>query len=79
MKKKNISIIPLKKEDKKAAKLMEVIANSQWEEYGKIIEAIVSVRNYIYMAHGIDIDDYHWNRIMEEVVKMRLKITKLHD
>jgi hypothetical protein len=66
----------LQKEDKKLAKIMEYISNSQFKEYEGIIEAIISCRNYIKVAYGIDAEDCFWNRIMEEVVKKDLNLTK---
>jgi|GEM_PF-5100593 len=75
--KKHIKITPIdfhNVQDRKIAKLMEIVANSHWDEYGQIIIAITSVRNFILNSYGIDIEDQHWNRIMEEVVRMRMKL-----
>lgn len=75
MKKRNITITPFRKEDKKYAKLMEIIANSQWEEYGKIVEAIARVKFQVSL-YGVDIGDEPWESIMREVVAMRMSIDK---
>lgn len=69
----DIKIIPVDKMDKKVAKTLEKILNSQYEEYKEVIDSITGARLFIEQVYGIQTGDGIWERIMSAVVKKDIR------
>ena len=64
------------KQDKKTAKLMEDFLNHEHKRFEGILDAMISARAYLKVAYGIETTNKIWERIMEEVIKHDIALTK---
>lgn len=65
--------------DVKLAKTLEEIVKYQAEDLEGVMAAIVSAHDYFYLAFGenhITKNRNVWNRIMEEVIKLKIELLK---
>lgn len=68
-----IKIIPFNKSDRKNAKLMQEMLNADWDKYKDIIEAITTLKMYLWIAYAVEPPQKLFDDILKEVVEMEIK------
>lgn len=65
-------VIPTDNKDEKKAKIMQSIVDTQYEEYGELVDAIVRLKVYLQQAYGITPPNELFEDILKEVIKKDL-------